>query len=123
MEKYKVEITKEALQDMEDIKATSIFVSAIFEDTPRQWGLRGDPYLWEEMRNEFSAVPVTISLEDFEKRFKEAFEKITGVPLTRGCHIFLSKYAHGGMSSGQICGEFWIDNAFPLLLERLKSFK
>ena len=25
-------------------------VSEIFEDEPIQWGLRGDPYLWQEMR-------------------------------------------------------------------------
>ena len=108
---------------MEGIKETSVFVSSIFEETPKQWGLRGDPYLWKEMRNEFSAVPVTITLEDFEKRFKEVFEKLTGAPLTRECHMFLSKYAHSGMSSGQICGEFWIDKALPLLLDRLNSFR
>ena len=108
---------------MEGIKETSVFVSSIFEETPKQWGLRGDPYLWKEMRNEFSAVPVTITLEDFEKRFKEVFEKLTGAPLNREGHMFLSKYAHGGMSSGQICGEFWIDKALPLLLDRLNSFR
>lgn len=108
---------------MEDIKATSVFVSAIFEEKPKQWGFRGDPYLWEELKKEFSTVSVTISLEDFVKKFKETFEKLTGNPLTSGCHTFLFKYAHGGMSSGQICGEFWIDKALPLLLERLKSFR
>ena len=108
---------------MEDIKATSVFVSTIFEEKPKQWGFRGDPYLWEEMMKEFSTVPVTISLEDFVKEFKEVFEKLTGTPLTRDCHIFLSKYAHGGMSSGQIRGEFWTDTVLPLLVERLKRFK
>ncbi len=108
---------------MENIKATSIFVSAIFEEKPKQWGLRGDPYLWEDLKKEFSTVPITISLEDFVKEFKEAFEKHTGNPLTSDCHIFLSKYANGGMSSGQICGEFWMDKALPLLVERLKGFK
>ena len=70
---------------MEGIKETSVFVSSIFEETPKQW----------------------ISLEDFEKRFKEVFEKFTGAPLTRECHMFLSKYAHGGMSSGMISVQFF----------------
>lgn len=108
---------------MDDIKETSVFVSAIFEEEPKYWGLRGDPYLWEEMRKEFSTVPITISLEEFEKEFQETFEKLTGSPLASGCDIFLSKYAHGGMSSGQICVEFWIEDALPLLVERLKGFK
>lgn len=106
---------------MEDRESTSVFVSMIFEEKPKQWGLRGDPYLWEEMRKEFATVPITISLEEFVKEFKDVFEKLTGTPLTRGAHIFLSKYAHGGMSSGQICGDFWIDKALPLLVERLKK--
>lgn len=107
---------------MEDIKVNSVFASVIFEEKPAQWGLRGDPYLWEEMRKEFLAVPVTIASEDFEKKFKEVFEKLTGVSISSDDHIFLSKYAHGGMSSGKISGEFWLDIALPLLLERLKRF-
>ena len=106
---------------MEDIESNSIFVSMIFEEKPKQWGLRGDPYLWEEMRKEFATIPITISLEEFTKEFKDVFEKLTGTPLTSGGRIFLSKYAQGGISSGRICGEFWIVKALPLLLERLKE--
>ena len=25
-------------------------VSELFNEEPRQWGLRGDPFLWDEMR-------------------------------------------------------------------------
>ena len=100
-----------------------VFVSTIFEEPPERWGLRGDPYLWRDMSKEFSAVPVTISPEDLEKKFKESFEKLTGTPLTSDCHLFLSQYAHGGMSSGQISGEFWAEKALPLLLERLAHLK
>lgn len=112
-----------ASEFVKSIKTTEVLVSSIFEEKPERWGYRGDPYLWEDMKNEFAAVPVTISLEDFEKELKAAFEKLTGTPLTRECHLYLSKYAHGGMSGGQISGEFWIDEALPLLVERLKSFK
>ena len=108
---------------MENIENTSVFVSAIFEEKPERWGLRGDPYLWEELKKEFTTVPVTISLEDFEKELKAAFERLTGTPLTKDCHLFLSQYAHGGMSGGQISGEFWVESALPLLIERLKNFK
>ena len=46
---------------MEDIKATSVFVSAIFEEKPKQWGFRGDPYLWEELKKEFSEIYTSIT--------------------------------------------------------------
>lgn len=108
---------------IEDIKETSFFVSVIFEEQPEQWGFRGDPYLWEEMRKEFSKVPMTISSEDFVKEFKAIFEKLTGNPLTSKKDIFLLKYAHGGMSSGRICGEFWNKKVLPMLVDRLMGFK
>lgn len=104
-------------------KDTSKSVSVIFEEKPKQWGLRGDSYLWEDMQKVFSTVPITISQDDFVKKFELAFEEITGTPLTYDDYICFPKYAHGGMSSGQISGEFWIDKALPLLLERLRKFQ
>jgi len=53
----------------------------------------------------------------------KALYKLTGTPLTRDYHLFLSQYAYGGMSSGQISGEFWMEEALPLLVEWLKRFK
>lgn len=29
-------------------------IVCIFEEKPEQWGLRGDPYLWEDMKKEFT---------------------------------------------------------------------
>lgn len=97
-----------------------VFVAAIFDEKPKQWGLRGDPYLWEEMKKAFSTTPLPISPEEFVKEFNSHFEKFTGMPLTREVRVYLPRYSHGGMSGGQVCGEFWIDKALPVLLERLK---
>lgn len=108
---------------MKNIKGTEVFVSAIFEEKPEQWGFRGDPYLWEEMKKEFSRVSITISSDDFIKKFNAIFEKLTGNPLASTTDIFLEKYAHGGMSSGRICVEFWNEKILPMLVDRLMDFK
>ncbi len=97
-------------------------VSEIFNEKPEQWGLRGDPYLWEDMQKEFSSVPITISTEEFREMFYETFEKLVAVPLSSGNFTYCSKYAHGGMSSGKVCGDFWIGTALPLLLGRLAKY-
>lgn len=97
------------------------YVSIIFEEKPKRWGLRGDPYLWEEMKYAFSEVPIVISEENFIKEFMSFFKKFTGASLTCECHVFQIKYAHGGMSSGQISGEFWMKEVLPLLIERLRK--
>lgn len=102
---------------------TSIFLSILFEDEPKQWGLRGDPYLWEAMKQTYSTVPITISQEEFIKSFKSTFEQLTGTPLTPGHNVFLPEYAHGGISNGKTSGDFWINTALPLLLTRLKNIQ
>ena len=38
---------------MENLKDTAVFVSEIFKEKPRYWGLRGDPYLWKAMEEHF----------------------------------------------------------------------
>lgn len=97
-------------------------VSEIFNEKPERWGLRGDPYLWEDMKEEFASVPISVSAEEFREMFYAAFEKLVKVPLTPGISPYCSEYAHGGMSSGKISGDFWIGTALPLLIDRLKMY-
>ena len=108
---------------MENRKNAAVFLSEIFEEKPENWGLRGDPYLWGSLRETFAEVPVSVTPERFTEVFAEVFEKHTGSPLERGRTIRLQRYAHGGLSGGQICPEFWIENALPLLLTRLKDLQ
>ncbi len=95
-------------------------IVCIFEEEPECWGLRGDPYLWEDMKKEFASVPISVSAEEFSGIFYAAFEKLVKVPLTPGIFPYCSEYAQGGMSSGKISGDFWIETALPLLLNRLE---
>ena len=38
-------------------------LSIIFEDEPKQWGLRGDQYLWAELREECIGKEIPIEEE------------------------------------------------------------
>ena len=93
-------------------------LSLIFERKPAQWGLRGDPYLWDEMKE--LCVADSLDIDDYGvSRFVcEYFEKVTGQPLTIDAKAYVERFAHGGMSSGSVCGEFWITRGIPLLLDR-----
>jgi hypothetical protein len=42
-------------------------VSIIFQEPPSQWGLRGDPYLWNELETYFSNVFFTMYRRAFSK--------------------------------------------------------
>ncbi|WP_339287942.1 hypothetical protein [Paenibacillus sp. FSL E2-0201] len=97
-------------------------VSVIFNERPNSWGLRGDPYLWDELENYFQEVTYPCTGEAFAQRFKYAFEELTGGNLDDlDKQIYCEKYSHGGMSSGYVSLEFWVEVAIPMLIERLEE--
>ena len=93
-------------------------IGDLFELEPATWGLRGDPYLWRELRDDFAATPLPRTPSEFVKIVEDAFQALTGRPLLPGDAFLLEKHAHGGMSGGGISPEFWYEKALPLLLER-----
>jgi len=48
----------------------------------------------------------------------EAFEELTGFPLSHADPIYVEKYNHGGMSSGYVQPRFWRETPVPLLQGR-----
>ena len=106
----------EKMSDQDKISA-----AVLFADPPQQWGMRGDTFLWNEMKLEFQKIPLPLSTEEFAAIFKTFFKKFTGEPLTGACRPCVSRYDSGGMSGGQVSGAFWLNEALPLLLERLKT--
>jgi len=93
-------------------------VSSLFQVPPAQWGLRGDPFLWEEMVSTIGALPLPENDVEFASLFSETFEHIVGHSLTFQANVFVERFAHGGMSSGYVSLEFWREEAFPLLMRR-----
>jgi hypothetical protein len=86
---------------------------------PQQWGLRGDPYLWREIRKRFLDYGVSKSLEDFDSELALQFQEMVGVPFTTNQeNVFVDRYDKGGMSSGRISPEWWREIGIPLLRER-----
>ncbi len=97
-------------------------ISKIFIKKPEQWGLRGDPYLWDDLSQYFSNINSELTPEEFVCEFQKAYELYTGQNLACMEYIHIPKYSHGGMSSGTVCPEFWNNKALPLLTERFTEF-
>lgn len=100
------------------------FTNILFYPRPIQWGLRGDPMLWTDFENHIRQLKnIPTSVEDFRQELTLLFEKLVGHPLKRGAKTFVEKYKHVGISSGVVSTDFWLDTAFPLLLERFETIK
>lgn len=93
-------------------------IGQLFEEEPSQWGLRGDPFLWRKMRDHLSEVPLPADVTELEATIASAFLELTDHPISDTENFYVEEFAHGGMSSGSICLEFWRERAIPLLRKR-----
>lgn len=96
--------------------ATSI--SQLFTPEPYRWGLRGDPWLWRDMRERLASVSLPATEDALAAIIAATFEQLTGHPIPHPEHIHLPRYDHGGMSGGMVMPEWWRETAIPLLRQR-----
>ena len=101
------------------IRVECNLVSDLFSPQPTQWGLRGDPYLWKEMRESFVGVVCPGTTEKLAALLGSKFEDLTGYPISHEEDFGIERFSHGGMSSGMISAEFWRLSAIPLLCTRM----
>ena len=95
--------------------------SVIFEEEPKQWGLRGDPYLWQEMKEECAGKKFPYFEDAIVEYVSIKFQEVSGVPLTYDARPYVEKFAHGGMSSGHLCGVFWMGRGIAKLIENYRK--
>ncbi len=96
-------------------------LSDIFEEKPKQWGFRGDPYFWKYLQEHAEGMDL-LSPEELEEWIKKEYLAVWGKPLTDryGDFAVVKAFAHGGMSSGGVDNLWWLEEGIPLLKSRLK---
>jgi len=104
------------------MRSGNMKLSVIFEEKPKQWGFRGDPYFWDYLK-ELAENMDLISPDDLEKWIKEEYLSLSGRPMTDEYMDFavIKQFAHGGMSSGGVDNQWWINEGIPLLKSRLTA--
>jgi len=88
-------------------------IASLFEKKPARWGLRGDPYLWEEMKSHFENTPLPATTDELVSLIQTAFASLTAHSVSESENFFIERLSHGGMSSGHISPEFWRDKVIP----------
>jgi hypothetical protein len=95
-------------------------IGDLFRVPPSQWGWRGDPYLWEEMRRVFKPVPLPSSADTLMAMLEAAFFVLTSHPISTNEEEMpvIDRFQGGGMTSGGVYPPFWREEAMPLIIER-----
>lgn len=106
------------------VDAGDITFDALFHRTPVQWGMRGDPHLWDALRERFRGQPVPREFWDVRKAVEAGMAEILGVDLGtvrswEADHIRVPRFEMGsGMSDGTVSLRWWRDTGIPLLIDR-----
>lgn len=95
-------------------------IGQLFDRAPSQWGLRGDPYLWRELRAEFASTALPASAPELEIMIRSAAEAVVGRPLAESDEpVYVREFDPGhGLSAGAVAPTWWIANGIPALIDR-----
>ena len=113
-----LELSKTLSDNLEKFNNPGNFVAKYFDPEPIQWGLRGDPNLWRDMKLKTITRNIPTTGNDFEKLLHKLFKELTGEEPQKGKNIYVKKYETIGMSKGMISSDFWLDTGFSLLIQR-----
>jgi hypothetical protein len=101
---------------MEDVMSDTRYLSEMFNIQPPNWGLRGDPWLWQDMKQAFAETPFPHSSRELVADIRRIFKEKTGVELDEKARPYVEAYDHGGTSAGKVSGKWWLTTAMPLLI-------
>ena len=90
----------------------------LFEQESDQWGLRGDRYLWKELKEQLRVALAPDTEHELVALLGQTIKELVGEPLTMEGQLYVERFAHGGMSSGRVSGEWWLVKGIPLLVAR-----
>jgi len=96
----------------------------LLEPAPRPWGLRGDPVLFDAIKQVVADLPLPASEAALRDTFETTFEVLTGTPLADApdhLHVAATRRKNGGMSNGIVSAVYWRDKILPALIERFHA--
>ena len=99
-----------------------VSMSAVFDPTPEQWGLRGDPEVWAAMSEMLEETELPKTLDDARASLWRSFRLVAGVDVTEPVdRVYAESIDRGGMSGGWVDLNLWQSTLMPLLEERLRG--
>lgn len=98
-------------------------IERVFSTVQACWGLRGDPILWETIKQRVIERGLPESPDQFSAQLAQDYADIVGRPLDDNNDFVAVKSLHtdrGGMSNGMISPQAWRESLLPLLITRFK---
>lgn len=97
------------------------YISDLMGTWQSSWGLRGDPYLWDELKDKLAERSLPRRESELWNVLEVAFAELTGAELITKREIFVARYDNGGMSSGLVSVAFYREEVFPEIVLRFSK--
>jgi len=91
-----------------------------FDVIHRQWGLLGDPHVWEALRDALAEEVTPGSPDAARVVVVDGLRRVADIDVDSDgpAPVPREQFAHGGMSSGMVDVGWWHDKGVPLIVER-----
>lgn len=82
--------------------------------------MRGDSYLWQELRERFAETPVPDSVWTLRNQLEVAWEAAVGQRLSdSSTPVYVARFDPGhGMTAGRVVPHWWHNTGIILLIDR-----
>jgi hypothetical protein len=99
-------------------------IGDLFERPPMQYGLRGDTYLWQELRSTFAETPLPENYWALRKTLESGWADAVGQRLDDRTEAhYVERFDPGsGLSAGRVLPSWWHATGLPLILDRYCAF-
>lgn len=103
--------------------AAVVKMADLFDPEPATWGLRGDPYVWQALREHLSYMDMPESMDEVVRLLHASFDELVGLDLAGdpASSVYREQYANGGMSSGMVSLDTWRERLMPMLAARART--
>ena len=110
--------TRPELQQL--LHPSSTWADPLFNEKVHQWGLRGDPHLWDELHDALSSQPSPTTANELEQLIIGEVRRLCGTDLTttHDAAVHIERYPTTGMSGGNVDPAYWREHLIPLLISR-----
>ncbi len=103
------------------VAAGDPWADRLFEAPPWQWGLRGDPYLWSELRATLRRCERPATAEGVGALVRASIEALCGPEVwVSDDPLRMPRYPTSGMSGGLVDPRWWRREGLPNLLDKIE---
>lgn len=108
-------------------EAAATFIGDLLKRSPTQFGMRGDPRLWQELQSEVAESPLPDDWFDLRRLIETAIERRIGQAPSEFADlpsVHVAEFDPGhGTSAGHVRLRWWAHTGIPIILDRFEGVR